>query len=338
LLQHWHPIILSRKVGRKPVSVTLCGEQLVVFRTGQGKLGAFFDRCIHRGMRLSQGWIKDDRLVCPYHGWSYDCNGQVQSPSTPSLQACAIVLDAVEYQGAIWLRKKGPENPAVDAASDPTIVSTKPSLPDFEVEGYQSICMESFDIQVPLELVLDNFAEMEHTPTTHQFFGHETLSAAQMQVELYSNTIRVYNQGPQRSVSRLAHWLFGLSPGDELLVDWHFHFSPVYSVAQSCWKNPQSGELRPDWKIKIPTFFVPINDKTTRLILFVFGQSTVSPFIFHTLVKPLVRLTTLYETWLDQRMLEKIADQQMTLEKMQLGRLDKALIECRKYLDRFYLN
>ena len=33
------------------------------------------DLCIHRGGALSDGEIKGDCIMCPYHGWEYNAEG-----------------------------------------------------------------------------------------------------------------------------------------------------------------------------------------------------------------------------------------------------------------------
>ena len=41
-----------------------------------GEVRAFRDLCVHQGTALSLGWVEDGCLVCPYHGWTYDTDGQ----------------------------------------------------------------------------------------------------------------------------------------------------------------------------------------------------------------------------------------------------------------------
>lgn len=37
-----------------------------------GQIYALDDRCPHQGGPLSKGTIKDDKLMCPWHCWSFD--------------------------------------------------------------------------------------------------------------------------------------------------------------------------------------------------------------------------------------------------------------------------
>ena len=70
--EYWYPALLSRHLGKKPVSVKLLGENLVFVRGG-GRAYALYDRCAHRGMPLSAGQcLADGTITCPYHGWTYD--------------------------------------------------------------------------------------------------------------------------------------------------------------------------------------------------------------------------------------------------------------------------
>ena len=44
------------------------------------------DRCLHRNAVLSEGRLKDDCLICPYHGWTFDENGKCVNVPSEGLQ------------------------------------------------------------------------------------------------------------------------------------------------------------------------------------------------------------------------------------------------------------
>ena len=71
---YWYPAMLSRKLGRRPVSLQILGEKLVFIRHEDGCY-ALEDRCAHRGVPLSAGRCEfpgTRTISCPYHGWTYD--------------------------------------------------------------------------------------------------------------------------------------------------------------------------------------------------------------------------------------------------------------------------
>lgn len=45
------------------------GDDIAVFRTGDGEIFAMLDRCPHKQGRLSQGIVHGGAVTCPLHGW-----------------------------------------------------------------------------------------------------------------------------------------------------------------------------------------------------------------------------------------------------------------------------
>lgn len=60
----------------KILAKTIVGENIVAFRTKDNTVVAIEDRCCHRNVPLSMGFLKNDRIVCAYHGWQYDKSGR----------------------------------------------------------------------------------------------------------------------------------------------------------------------------------------------------------------------------------------------------------------------
>ncbi len=68
----------------------LYGESILLLRNAQSELKAFYNVCRHRGARLCPAPDDDDSvlalkgglvgkrsIICPYHAWTYDLNGQL---------------------------------------------------------------------------------------------------------------------------------------------------------------------------------------------------------------------------------------------------------------------
>jgi nitrite reductase (NADH) small subunit/3-phenylpropionate/trans-cinnamate dioxygenase ferredoxin subunit len=48
------------------------GRAVAVFLR-KGRLHAVGDRCPHMGASLAEGRLEEGRVVCSWHGWSFDC-------------------------------------------------------------------------------------------------------------------------------------------------------------------------------------------------------------------------------------------------------------------------
>jgi phthalate 4,5-dioxygenase oxygenase subunit len=78
--RHWIPACLSEEVAEpdgKPLKVRLLGEDLVVFRDSEGRLGVLDEYCPHRRASLAYGRNEECGLRCLYHGWKMDVDGNV---------------------------------------------------------------------------------------------------------------------------------------------------------------------------------------------------------------------------------------------------------------------
>lgn len=117
--EYWYPAIKASKVGRrsflffgrrKPVHVKLLGEDIVLFPGKDGKIGALWDRCPHRGAHLSRGWCEfDGTVTCPYHGYTYTPEGACVAALTEGPEApIASKLRVRSYpttvlRGVVWV-------------------------------------------------------------------------------------------------------------------------------------------------------------------------------------------------------------------------------------------
>ena len=76
LRRYWHPVALSSDASSTPRKVRALGEDLVLFRDGEGRPGLLYARCAHRGTSLYYGKTEPRGIRCCYHGWLYDVQGQ----------------------------------------------------------------------------------------------------------------------------------------------------------------------------------------------------------------------------------------------------------------------
>jgi hypothetical protein len=62
LRRYWHPFARSEEATDLPRLITLLGEQLILFRDGNGRAGLVEPRCCHRGTSLLFGKVEDQGI------------------------------------------------------------------------------------------------------------------------------------------------------------------------------------------------------------------------------------------------------------------------------------
>ena len=104
----WVPVALSRDVPFCTTrAVVVDGEELMVWRAADGAVQVWEDRCPHRGMRLSLGFVRGNELNCLYHGWTYEAGATcVRIPAHPNLKVPPTIkanaYPVREAGGMIW--------------------------------------------------------------------------------------------------------------------------------------------------------------------------------------------------------------------------------------------
>ena len=110
--RHWMPACLVEEVPERdgaPVHARVLGEDLVVFRDSEGRVGVLDEHCPHRRASLVLGRNEDGGLRCLYHGWKVDVAGNVlEMASEPAASGlCGKVKHTAypveEWGGLIWI-------------------------------------------------------------------------------------------------------------------------------------------------------------------------------------------------------------------------------------------
>ncbi len=320
-LDHWHPVLLSRELGAKPVGVRVCDQELVVFRTRQG-VGALADRCPHRGFPLHRGRVENDRVVCPYHGWKWSADGTGVSPANPRARPCARSFACVEAFGAVWV-KRGES----DAA-----------FPTIDVSGHCLVGTGHHTAKAPLELVLDNFMEVEHTPAVHAFLGYpaERMHEVETETTVDEDRVRVRNHGPARGLPWPAGRLLGVPEGAYFVDDWTAYFSPVHVVYEQHYIEGPRGERVAD-SLRLAVFLTPSGPRETEVFVFAY-HSLARPGarLRASVQRPLIMAMIHVEVARDCALLQHMGDAPLSLKNRSLGRFDEALVASRRCLERAY--
>ena len=102
----WYVAANDHEVGRHLHATRILGEDIVLYRTLDGRISALEDACPHRKLPLSMGRLLDDTVECGYHGLVFDCSGScVRAPGLAHAPARAVVRSypSVERYGLVWI-------------------------------------------------------------------------------------------------------------------------------------------------------------------------------------------------------------------------------------------
>ncbi len=109
--RHWTPVCLIEEVSEPdgtPIHAKLFGEDLVVFRDTEGRVGVMDEYCPHRRVSLVLGRNENCGLRCLYHGWKMDVQGNViEMVSEPVASGMAqkvkhLAYPTHEWGGFVW--------------------------------------------------------------------------------------------------------------------------------------------------------------------------------------------------------------------------------------------
>jgi phenylpropionate dioxygenase-like ring-hydroxylating dioxygenase large terminal subunit len=183
----WYVAAFAADIAMQPVGRTVCSKAVVLFRVG-GKVVALEDRCIHRGMPLSQGGEVDGDIIrCPYHGLEFDgagmCRkipGQDRVPSEARIAAFPLV----ERDSLLWIWMGDPAK--ADSAAIPE--HHYHNDPSWE---WRPIFLE---IECDWSLLNDNLLDLTHLGFVHKktIGGDPSAHAgAEMRVERLDRRVHV---------------------------------------------------------------------------------------------------------------------------------------------------
>ncbi|WP_250537562.1 MULTISPECIES: aromatic ring-hydroxylating dioxygenase subunit alpha [unclassified Caballeronia] len=168
LAGEWLPVCNSEDVPEGGArGFVVADERIVVWRDSVGAAHVWRDYCPHRGAQLSLGHVMRDQIVCPYHGWRYDIEGQcLHIPSNPSLRpskrACATTFVSEEKYGVVWMCLSEAAY-ALDF------------FPEAAIPGGRRINLAPQTVRSSAPRVVENFLDMAHFSFVHVgILGEET--------------------------------------------------------------------------------------------------------------------------------------------------------------------
>ena len=161
----WYVIGMSPEFERNVLHGTIVAKKpVVIWRSAEGNVVAFDDRCVHKRMPLSCGKILENGAVeCAYHGFAYNSQGQcIAIPSQSDLpiptRAKLRPFPVVEQDGVVWLW-----------AGDPTAIGDRrpPRTPEFVDDRYESYTCPPIEVPANYRLLIENLLDITHFYPLH---------------------------------------------------------------------------------------------------------------------------------------------------------------------------
>jgi phthalate 4,5-dioxygenase len=284
LRRYWQPVGLSEELppGGAPLAVKILGEELVLFRDDQGRVGLLGIHCSHRGTDLSYGRIEDGGLRCLYHGWLYDIGGRcLQQPGEPGGGEHRDAIRQLAYPcheagGAIFAYL-GPGAP--------------PLFPDYDfLKAFtEHVCVEKIFHECNYLQANEGNIDPVHLSFLHRFLenreeryrgvrganeSHYNLVGRRItptiDVELVDFGVRIYTvrqMGADKSYLRVSYFILpnlsafpGQTGGEGYSVNWHvpiddtqhWKYAFIYSSGAPLDKAVvarERSELTPDYRL-----------------------------------------------------------------------------------------
>ena len=149
----------------------LLDTSVLVTRDRAGEAHVLLNYCSHRGSRVADGSGNRRSFVCPYHGWTYGCDGAlVGRPRDECFDDLAteghglVELPSEERHGLIWC-VLDPEG-AFDL--DEHLGSLAPELAAWEYGECSYLDHREVEIGVNWKAALENFADFYHVRSIHK--------------------------------------------------------------------------------------------------------------------------------------------------------------------------
>ncbi|MCV3213756.1 aromatic ring-hydroxylating dioxygenase subunit alpha [Plectonema radiosum NIES-515] len=177
LLNDWHPVATSKECQINSINrVRLLEEDLVLWRGSnvESTIQVWQDRCPHRGVRLSLGKVVNDSLVCGYHGWQYNLDGQcfyipANPQQKPPTGARVRTYQCQERYGLVWVCLG---EPTKDVAA----------FPEWDDADYRQVLMGPYNCNSSPFRTFENGFDVSHFCFAHEGFVGDSQQA---QIEDY---------------------------------------------------------------------------------------------------------------------------------------------------------
>ncbi|NND53793.1 MAG: aromatic ring-hydroxylating dioxygenase subunit alpha [Gammaproteobacteria bacterium] len=173
-INFWYPVAGSDQVTNEaPFRTKLLGVNLLAYRDDQGAAHVLSDTCVHRGGALGKGWVRDNCIVCPYHGWRFDKDGKCTE--IPTLASDEHIPARAKVDSYPVEEKYG----IVFAFLGDLPADERPPLrevPEWGKDGWRANKLAIFEVPAYYERSMENGLDPSHNEFVHPAQGSPAMN------------------------------------------------------------------------------------------------------------------------------------------------------------------
>ena len=165
--------------------VSVAGERVIVVRSRDESIQAFYNVCRHRGSRLTwtpplpdsadpqalrSGRMEGGAIVCPYHAWTYNLDGSLRAApfvrfdeSCPKSRFSLVPVHLAEWGGYIFVNLA--ETPAQSLTDQIGVVAQR--IERYPLSDMRSGARIVYDVRANWKVLVENYNECYHCGPVH---------------------------------------------------------------------------------------------------------------------------------------------------------------------------
>jgi choline monooxygenase len=178
--RHWHYVCHQSALDApgKYVTTAIHDQDVFLACGHDGEIRAFYNVCAHRGHPLVEGSGSKQRLVCPYHAWTYDLTGQLigvrggeRGGGFVRSDICLSAVRTERLLGFVFINLD-PEAPSLAEFAGDLPDAIRDAVPGVEdLRPQQGTEYFGTEIACNWKVLIDNFLECYHCETAHPSFS-----------------------------------------------------------------------------------------------------------------------------------------------------------------------
>lgn len=283
LRENWYIVCLESELKAKPIQRLIYDKKVVIFRGNKG-IAVLDDTCLHRKATLSKGRVEKGQLICPYHSWTYNTDGEVAHvPSegeNQNIGARCLKSYAVHLKdGAVWIWM-GDEK-----ASDTSKIW---NFPHYAERGWSHYFMVT-DFDNEVTNLVENFVDVPHTVSVHKgWFRNKSLQKVPFNTATSNGEVLVTYDSPDDNIGVLMRPL--LNPKNESMLHTDkFIYPNITRVDYSFGQN---------YKYVINSECTPVSTMRSRVYTYIAYKIPVIGSFFKPLIQYYTRQVINQDVWI----------------------------------------